>query len=241
MSSIPKIISATAGHESGGNYGAINLDTSSNNGGIAYGLVQWTQSSGNLGRLLAAMRDADPVAFATTFGPRADVVVATLTGASPNSIALTDSVWTKRLRDAGNVPAFRRVQDAMASDDEHMQAALRIAQATGLKSEKSIAVFYDTAIQQGPNGARGIGDEFAAWLANRPGLAEGDALAEFIARAAGRYRRTSPGQSGNWKQGTDGRWYKYTASGTNLYRNVLIRREKLVDDPSLSWTAAVLP
>ena len=62
-----RVLVAVVRHEAGGlNYGAQNRNW--DGAGLSYGVLQWTQISGNLGKLLAAMVRADQGAFHRIFG-----------------------------------------------------------------------------------------------------------------------------------------------------------------------------
>ena len=62
-----RVLAAVVRHEAGGlNYGAQNRNW--DGAGLSYGVLQWTQISGNLGKLLAAMVRADQAAFRRIFG-----------------------------------------------------------------------------------------------------------------------------------------------------------------------------
>ena len=59
---IPTLLKKTSQHE--GTFWSVQKNLDGN--GVSYGILQWTQKSGSLGRLLRAMADADPIAFAST-------------------------------------------------------------------------------------------------------------------------------------------------------------------------------
>ncbi len=64
------MLAAVVRHEAGGlNYGAQNRNW--DGAGLSYGVLQWTQISGNLGKLLAAMVRADQANFLRIFGEHA--------------------------------------------------------------------------------------------------------------------------------------------------------------------------
>jgi hypothetical protein len=46
-----------------------SLNRNLDGNGLSFCILQWTQQSGNLGVLLAAMHEADPAGFASIFGP----------------------------------------------------------------------------------------------------------------------------------------------------------------------------
>ena len=61
---IPTLLRKTSEHE--GNYWSVQQNLDGN--GVSYGILQWTQKSGSLGRLLREMAATDPVAFGRFFG-----------------------------------------------------------------------------------------------------------------------------------------------------------------------------
>ena len=64
MSWIANVIRRTADRE--GSYASLNPN--SDGAGLSFGILQWTQASGNLVKLLATMYGLDPAAFAQIFG-----------------------------------------------------------------------------------------------------------------------------------------------------------------------------
>ena len=61
---IQTLLRKTSEHE--GNYWSVQANLDGN--GVSYGILQWTQKSGSLGRLLRQMAAADPLAFGRFFG-----------------------------------------------------------------------------------------------------------------------------------------------------------------------------
>ena len=138
--------------------------------GLRYGLGRFTQSSGDLGRLLRAMHDADPAAFAKTFGPADDFpeadpqelikvtnnlpaaaggVGANLPQMQPASGKLVWSKeWVSRFKAAAKVPAFQAVQFKTTAQ-VYLLPLLPFAKALRLNSEKGLAIMAERAIQMG--------------------------------------------------------------------------------------------
>jgi hypothetical protein len=130
--------------------------TSGDGQGVSMGLIQWTQRSGNLGRLLASFRAADPSAFEAITQGRGGEIVSALTASSESArlapiagYPLWDPWWTSKLVALGSHPPFQRVQLEAAATGDHMQAALTVAKRLGPRawSERAMAVFYDRTVQ----------------------------------------------------------------------------------------------
>jgi len=167
---IRRVVMHTAGRESGSAaFSAVNPNR--DGAGTSYGLVQWTQKSGNLGKLLEKMHAADPDVFAATFGPywsellwvvqTPDYMMGPVGG-----VLLWREPWVSRFRAAGKVPAFQAVQMTEARTGEHFRGAVDAARIMRIATERALSLFYDTSIQQGPGRAR----EVARWvLANISG------------------------------------------------------------------------
>jgi hypothetical protein len=177
------IIEKVAGAESGRDrYGAINADGEyrgrfgpdhpayhHHHIGLSYGIIQFTQESGNLGRLLTMMRDRNLSAFAQNFGDAADELIRVTTSAGPPSSEsedgrssrtqpvagadLWEEPWLSRFREAGNVVEFQAAQNELAAT-AFLDPILRFAGDLGLDTDRALAMAYDRAVQMGVNGAR---------------------------------------------------------------------------------------
>lgn len=103
--------------------GAFNTAGDLNDGGrLSVGILQWTQDSGRLGRLLsgyqqAAHRENKDALFDQTFGGtrNAQNLVTSLTGNNPDAIA--PSSIQGQFHTAGNIDTFKRVQIEQARAD----------------------------------------------------------------------------------------------------------------------------
>lgn len=138
----------------GGQYDSINPNRMG--GGLEYGLLQWSQAGGGLGRLLQAMYSADPRAFVRVFGPQSaallNVTTATDAGIRMSLVGgqpLWSEPWLRRFREAARVPAFRKVQDRLLAAGPEWQAAKRIAAMLGTPTDRALALYFDTAVHQG--------------------------------------------------------------------------------------------
>lgn len=238
MTWLANVIARTSAHEGG--YGSVNPNQDGS--GLAWGILQWTQASGNLGRLLASMAATDAAAFSRIFGVSSrDLLAATATPGlrSVGGAHLWQEPWLSRFRAAGAHPPFRTVQDRFALGDQHMQAALKAAHAIGVVTERSVAVAFDTAVQQGPNAATAVAEKVRTHVLTvgpNP-VPYTDLLARFAHTAADRARRRTPpdpdsASASRWKP-VDGEWHLFAGS-VDLYRNILGRRTALLRDPVLA-------
>jgi hypothetical protein len=137
--------------------------------GLSYGIVQFTQDSGSLGRLLAAMRDRDPAQFANVFGSSADelVRVTNLSGPPSKKVAGGRSArvqpvagadlwmppWRARFEQAASHVPFQAAQNQLAAEI-YLLPILPFARWLGLDTQRALAIVYDRAVQMGPAGAR---------------------------------------------------------------------------------------
>jgi hypothetical protein len=177
------VIERIAGGESGSErYGAINSDgefkgrfgpTHSayqhHHIGLSYGIIQFTQESGNLGQLLTMMRDRDADAFGRIFGSDADELIRVTTAAGPPSSEsldgrsartqpvggadLWEEPWIARFRAAGREPAFQAAQNELAAT-AFVDPMLEFAGNLGLDTDRALTMAVDRAVQMGVTGAR---------------------------------------------------------------------------------------
>ena len=213
-----------------GDFDSINLH---DGGGISFGILQWNQRTGDLGDLLAAMQQASPAEFARVFGSSSRELLAVVRGSTVDDrlqpVAgehLNSGPWPERFRAAGRLQVFQDVQLLVAETGPHFRAALDVADMLRARWEKAIALFFDTAVQQGAGAARTVGRA----VANR-GLAEEELLGAFAQVSADRARRTArpSGSSGRglaWRE-VDGEWHLH-AGATDLYLLILRRRLELL-------------
>ena len=177
------VIEKIAGAESGSDrYGAINADGEFKGRfgpshsayqryhvGLSYGIIQFTQDSGNLGRLLTMMRERDEATFRQTFGEHADELVAVTTAAGPaarespdgrsartqpiDGADLWEEPWITRFRHAGEVTAFQAAQNELAAS-AFLDPMLGFAGDMGLETDRALTMSVDRAVQMGVDGAR---------------------------------------------------------------------------------------
>lgn len=241
MSWLTRVIARVSSHEGG--YDALNLNT--DGAGLSVGILQWAQAPGGLGILLQAQYKADPARFAVVYGPAwRELLVKTAEAGSlapVNGAVLWKEPWVSIFRAAGNDPVFQRVQDQVATTGDHMKGALQVAQMLGVKTERSMALFYDTAVQQGPGGAKAVANKTLSKLsAAEPREVPVSLLLKTYAEtAAGQFRRftapepSAPGARLQWKEAGPGEWHRWSGQ-VNLYKDVLRRRTGIVSDPTLS-------
>jgi hypothetical protein len=177
------VIELIAGAESGSDrYAAVNADGEfrgrfgpdhpayhHHHIGLSYGIVQFTQESGNLGRLLVMMRDRDEPTFRKVFGDHADELVTVTTAAGPSASqspdgrsARTEPVdgrdlweepWLTRFRQAGNVTAFQAAQNELAAST-FLDPMVVFCGDFGLDTDRALAITVDRAVQMGVGGAQ---------------------------------------------------------------------------------------
>jgi hypothetical protein len=238
MSWMHKVIARTSAREGG--YDAINPNT--DGAGLSFGILQWTQSSGNLGKLLAAMQATDSATFERIFGPSSRTLIDTMRAGGVRSVGGAypwQEPWASRFRAAGRTPIFQLVQDEYAKVDPHMQAALEVAKRLKVMTERSMAIFFDTAVQQGPNGAKSIAEAARTALLARGSNAVpyADVLRVYVEKCLDRVRRRSPPAEdtpGTWRQVGD-EWHRF-ARDVDLFKAVHRRRTALLTDPLLADT-----
>lgn len=238
-----RVLAAVVRHEAGGlNYGAQNRNW--DGAGLSYGVLQWTQISGNLGKLLAAMVRADQANFLRIFGEHATELLRVTASGSLSAVGgavLWQEPWTSRFKEAGQHPVFQQVQLQMALTGEHWQGAAKAARILGVHTERTYALLFDTATQQGPARATQLAERLRAQL-TEPGAVRVSytaLLTAYAELAAGRYRRQTPPKTLQlreglaWRQVSENDWRMY-AGNVDLYRNIRKRRLGIIADRSLS-------
>jgi hypothetical protein len=139
--------------------------------GLSYGIVQFTQDGGSLGKLLKMMRGRDKATFDKTFGGASladDLISVTNAGgafskdtksgrsARVQPVGGTDlwlSPWKERFQAAGDVAAFQAAQNELAND-EYLEPILVFCEWLGLDTDRAVAMVYDRAVQMGVGGAK---------------------------------------------------------------------------------------
>jgi Glycosyl hydrolase family 46 len=130
--------------------------------GLSWGLIQFTQRSGSLGKVLALCYQRDPALFARVFGASEqklreltgstkrldDARIAPLDGAN-----LWEEPWLSRFRAAGSERAFQIAQ-LQAADTIYFIPQLAFAGWLGLDTDRALAVLYDRVVHAGSGGGR---------------------------------------------------------------------------------------
>lgn len=235
-----RVIDYVAHGESKGKFWAQNRNTDGQ--GLSYGILQWSQRSGSLGKLLTRMKRADPAAFARVFGPGAGDLLTTTTSTSEPvrmSLPLWSEPWTGRFTAAGQVRAFQIAQDEAAAQGASMRAALELADMFDLMTERALVLFFDRANHHGGYGAKKLASGFLQAQTSE-GSAESaeDLLAGFAAWCAAAYRRDNPPAEAtlsggrSWKK-VGNEWHMFAGS-SDLYAIIVRRTGEILNDPNLS-------
>lgn len=226
-----KVIETIAKFESGGGknpYKAINADTEfaslkwhdayqKYHVGLSYGLVQFTQDGGSLGKLLKMMRDRDKDAFVRIFGggdaklAQKLIDVTNASGASSSEVKggrsarvqpvdgadLWVTPWRERFEAAGDHVPFQSAQNELASS-EYLDPILRFCQWLGLDTDRAVAMVYDRSVQMGVGGAK-------KWIIGAVGPVSTSALQLEALKALGKKDIKAFQQSVNGLD-DDGKW-----------------------------------
>ena len=210
---IPTLLRKTSEHE--GQFWSVQANLDGN--GVSYGILQWTQKSGSLGRLLRSMAAADPVAFGRFFGASWAQLLAVTGRASLEPVdgaALWAEPWVSRFAAAGRWPAFQQTQARVAAESEYMAGAIEIARTLGVATERAMTMYYNRTVHQGTTGALGPAKRMAAWYAEDPSrrpAAPNDVLAQYAWACAAKFRRTTAPERRNFND--DGNiWWSPVAS-----------------------------
>lgn len=233
---VRRVIQRVSAHE--GRYDSLNLNT--DGAGLSMGIIQWSQKSGQLGKLLQAFHTHDRAKFAAVFGPQAAMLLShTQSGslAPVGGALLWQSPWKERFLQAGRYTPWQVVQDELAAAGEHMVAAQQCAAVLGIRTERAMVLFYDRAVQQGQSGAVRIARELAEKLQGTT-LPGASILAAFAEACASRFRRTErpsdPGYGKNlmWKP-VGNEWHVF-AGQIDLFADITRRTTNILTDKKLS-------
>lgn len=231
--------------ESGGNYGAQNQNT--DGAGLSYGLMQWTQSSGNLGKLLLRLFEADPEGFKRIFGG-ADPALLLLQTTNARSRAsrlapvagavLWGPPWTARFTAAGQHLPFQQAQWAELWASEHWQGAEEVVSILGVRSQRAYALAFDRSVHQGPKSAVKLAEQVRDRLTANGSvrMRSGAILQSYAASAAARFYATARPSRGIWRYvpGEDS-YHRMSENGAfDLFRLVSHRTNRILTDPGLA-------
>ena len=224
------------------------IDRNSHGAGLSFGIFQWSQKSGDLGALLSEMEQQCPRVCRSVFGPRWSALVAGTQEAGVREVDganLWDDPWLRCFRVAGNTPELQHVQMHLARTGRHFRAAVEIASILGVATQKALALFLDTCVQQNPRSARRSAQ---TTLRRLPVFSYDDpssVLRLYAEICAERYRSVSepkkpyPASHIEWRE-TDGEWHAW-AGRFDLYDRVFSRRLAILRDPSLEDDTVELP
>jgi hypothetical protein len=145
--------------------------------GLSYGIVQFTQDSRSLGRLLAMMRDRNRAKFREVFGPDSDELVTVINSEGPSSsrvvggrsarvqpvagVDIWKEPWVARFKEAARAnlfgtgvrQVFNGAQNELASG-LYLDPTLPFAKWLDLITDRALAMVFDRAVQMGVTGSR---------------------------------------------------------------------------------------
>jgi hypothetical protein len=168
-----KLVALVARNEGGpgrDGYSAVNADGEYNDPshrffhrqhvGLSWGIVQFTQLGGALGRVLQACQRRDPAQFAQVFGPDGEELLRVTNAPTEQDRLqpvgaqfLWEGDWPQRFREAGKVPAFQAAQNEVAIEG-YLDPNLPFARCLGWNTDRALALLYDRCVQMGNAGAR---------------------------------------------------------------------------------------
>ena len=238
-----KVIRRVALHE--GSYTALNRNT--DGAGLSVGILQWAQQPGQLGVLLRAMYASHPEAFAQAFGKGHSALLAHTEAGYLGPLEgahLWHEPWVSRFRKALSNPRFQAVQDVLAAKGEHFRGALAAARILGVQTERSIALLFDTAVQQGPRHAQRVAKRVSDMYLGQP-IPDATLLDTYARLTGAHFLRVTPPEGPHkraprlqWVQVSPGEWHVFAGRtegrrGIDLYQDILKRRLGILKDAQL--------
>jgi hypothetical protein len=174
---ILRFVWLTSLFETGGLFETLNLNT--DRCGISFGILQWSQKSGQLHKFLQACYTREPLEWARIMGDNAilDYTAKPDGGLDARGCALdplfelTNDPWKLKLEALGSSLPIQRVQLALASETYRGELAKQTAYASTIVSERGFAFLLDLANQFG--GGR-VEQQYK--LAALPGVSESEIL-----------------------------------------------------------------
>jgi hypothetical protein len=128
--------------------------------GLSWGIVQFTQRGGMLGRVLQGCHRRAASRFADVFGRSGDELlrVTGLPGEEPRLVAvggafLWQEPWLSRFRKAGEVAEFRAAQNEVAIEG-YLDRNLAFFGWLGFNTDRALAMAYDRLVNMGNAGGR---------------------------------------------------------------------------------------
>jgi len=136
--------------------------------GLEFGLLRFTQESGQLGAALQLMHDRDPERFSKIFGADSSALLAVTNAATPEARLqpvsgenLWSPTWVSRFQEAGAYPLYQAAQNELAIEGL-FRPLLHVAGGFGLVTDRLLAMALDIAVVRGVGGA-------IRWLAHHIG------------------------------------------------------------------------
>jgi hypothetical protein len=238
MEWIDRVIERVSEHE--GRYDSLNRNT--DGAGLSFGILQWAQKTGDLSKLLAAMYGMDAGAFRRIFGPAwLELLEATRKGelGPIDGAVLWREPWTSRFKEAGSHPPFQVAQRRLAQEGAHFQGALKVAEILGVATERAMALFFDTSVQQGAGAAARVAGQVKERFARqgRTTVPYDELLRAFAQRSADRTRTlrepTRPPRSSHLRWEKVGNEWHLFARTIDLYAGIYRRRFGILADRRL--------
>jgi hypothetical protein len=153
---ILRFVWLTSLFETGGVFETLNLNT--DQCGVSFGLLQWSQKPGQLHKFLEACSTREPAEWVRIIGGNAVLEYT----AKPNggldsrgwaidpAFELTKDPWSSKLQALGTSLPMQRVQLALASEVYRVEIARETGYAGKSTSERGFAFLLDLANQFGP-------------------------------------------------------------------------------------------
>lgn len=163
-----KMVTLVAAVEGAGKFGALNRNC--NRGGLSLGIIQWSQASGRLNRLLQAFQADAPQILAVLLGGPANVTGILAHTAKPRgglnangtttdaAFDLIRDPWLFRLRSVCRDTTLQKIQVQTARSDFANSFQMIHTQMPKLTMERAVAFALDLANQFGDTGAKSIYD-----------------------------------------------------------------------------------
>ena len=228
---LARVVAAVSASEGG--YTSVNAN--SDDQGVSWGIIQWSQRSGSLGQVLSACRAANASLFDSIMGGPTVVTQTTSSSestrmAAVGGVSLWSEPWVSRFQRLGAQAAFQTVQLQVAAAGDHMRnAQSAFAELGEVRTERMLALVYDTSVNQGSGALKTVLGRFLRswthpvdyWLV----------LELWAQAAASRYRSREP--NGSWVLADDG-WYYKIQFKRRVYDRVLERQRKIVASAALT-------
>jgi hypothetical protein len=156
---ILRFVWLTSLFETGGAFAMLNLNT--DQCGLSFGILQWSQKPGQLRRFLEACSTREPAEWARIMG--SDTI--------DYSADLTQDPWKGRFQTLGASLPIQRIQLELAAETYSAELAHETAYANKTTSERAFAFLLDLSNQFGPGRV-----EQQYKRAAQPGVAEAEIL-----------------------------------------------------------------